>query len=239
MPDGSPHEASPIGGPEFDAYAKDYREQHAASIHASGEDPDYFARCKARDARQWSALHDLTVTRILDLGTGVGGTLPHLASAFPGAKITGLDPSEASLALARAAHGEIADLCAFDGRTIPFRDDAFDLVLVACVFHHVPEDRHAALLSEVRRVLRPGGALFLFEHNPLNPLTRRAVRLCPFDADAVLIGAREMTRRVRAAGFRTRTRYRVFVPGPLAPLRRAEAALTWCPLGAQYHVHGV
>ena len=232
MADGSPHDAA-----EFDAYAADYHAQHAASIRASGEEPAYFARYKAQDARAWSARDGLDPARVLDLGTGIGNALPHLAEAFPGAALTGIDPSEGSLALARAAHGERAALCAFDGREVPYPDDAFDLVFTACVFHHVPADRHAGLLAEVRRVLRPGGAFFLFEHNPWNPLTRRAVRLCPFDADAVLIDAPEMARRIGAAGFETRTRYRVFVPGPLRALRGAEAALTWCPLGAQYHVH--
>ena len=228
MADGSPHDA-PTPAPEFDAYAADYHAQHSASIRASGEDPEHFARYKAQDAARWSARAGLRPSRILDFGTGIGNALPHLADAFPCAEITGLDPSDASLALARAQHGDIASLVPYDGRTVPFADDAFDLVFTACVFHHVPEDEHVALLAELRRVLRPGGAFFLFEHNPLNPLTRRAVRLCPFDADAVLIGAPEMARRMRLAGFRTRVRYRVFVSGPLRALRGAEAMLHWCP----------
>ena len=234
MPDGYTR-AAPAA--EFDAYAADYHAQHAASIRASGEDPEHFARYKAQDAARWAKLDSLSPGRVLDLGTGIGNALPHLVDAFPSAEVTGLDPSEASLAVARARFGDRAELTPYDGHSIPYATDAFDLVFTSCVFHHVPEAQHAALLCEVRRVLRPGGAFFLFEHNPLNPLTRRAVRLCPFDADAVLIGAPEMARRMRAAGFETRTRYRVFVPGPLAALRSLEAGLTWCPLGAQYHVH--
>ena len=231
---------TPVPGPaEFDDYAADYHAQHAASIRASGEDPDHFARYKAQDARAWSATSGLAPRRVLDFGTGIGNALPHLARAFPDASLTGLDPSERSLAMARAAHGGYADLMPYDGRAVPFADDSFDLVFTACVFHHVPHDRHTDLLAEIRRVLRPGGAFFLFEHNPRNPLTRRAVRLCPFDADAVLIEGPEMARRVRDAGFEARLRYRVFVPGLLRALRPAERLLTWCPLGAQYHVHAV
>ena len=235
MPDGSPHPRPDTA--EFDRYADAYHVQHAASIRASGEDPAHFARYKAQDAKRWCARDGLAPARILDFGTGIGNALPHLAEAFPEAALTGLDPSEASLAIARTQHAGLASLVPYDGETIPFAPDSFDLVFTACVFHHVPEGQHAHLLSEVRRVLRPGGAFFLFEHNPLNPLTRRAVRLCPFDADAILISANEMARRMRAAGFEARTRYRVFVPGPLRALRGAEALLTWCPIGAQYHVH--
>jgi hypothetical protein len=54
-------------------------------------------------------------------------------------------------------------------------------------FHYVPCADHIGLLREIRRVLsKKAGRLFIYEHNPLNPLTLRAVRTCEFDRDAVL-----------------------------------------------------
>ena len=47
---------------------------------------------------------------------------------------------------------------------------------------------------------RPGGLVAIFEHNPLNPLTRKAVRDCPFDEDAVLLSRGEARRRLAEAG---------------------------------------
>jgi SAM-dependent methyltransferase len=118
---------------------------------------------------------------------------------------------------------------------IPFEDGRFGLVFVSCVLHHVPRERHAATLAELRRVLAPGGWLLLYEHNPLNPLTVRAVQSCEFDRAAVLIGARALRGAVTTAGFaQATTRYIVFFPNFLRFLRRSEPLLAWLPLGAQY-----
>ena len=38
------------------------------------------------------------------------------------------------------------------------------------------------------RVLKPGGRIYLFEHNPVNPVTRYLVKTCVFDKDAKLLG---------------------------------------------------
>src|SRR4029077_8585681 len=94
-----------------------------------------------------------------------------------------------------------------------------------------------ALLGEIRRALKPRGARFGFEHNPLNPLTRHAVDTCPFDENAVLIRAPTMRGRALQAGFAdARINYRIFFPHALRGLRPLEPRLTWLPLGAQYYV---
>jgi len=226
---------------EFDRHAGDYVDQHAASIRISGETPDFFARYKIDDVAGALTALGRHPRRILDFGGGIGNSLGPMRAAFPDADIVLLDPSEQSLEMAAQRFPGQARFMAFDGTTIPFPDGRFDLVFVACVFHHIPEDLHAGLLDEIARVLAPGGSLFLFEHNPLNPLTRHAVRNCPFDADAVLIPAGTMRARVAAASglSATRTIYRIFFPKMLARLRPFERLLAHCPLGAQYFVHAL
>ena len=221
---------------EFDRFADEYHSVHAQNIRLSGEDPSYFARYKARDAATFARDH-LPVQRVLDFGTGVGNSLPFLHEEFPACQLTGVDVSQRSLEVARERFGNMAELVAFDGKHIPGADGIFGLALAACVFHHIEHDEHIAKLAELRRVLAPGGWLMVYEHNPWNPLTRKAVRECPFDENAQLVTASTLKARARAAGYSSVTvHYRVFFPAALAWLRPLEKFLGWLPLGAQYCV---
>jgi SAM-dependent methyltransferase len=226
--------------PEFDQYAGDYRQHHAASIRSSGEEPEFFHRYKVDDVAADLSRRNLIPGRILDFGGGVGNSIPFLREAFPAGEIVLLDTSLESLRIAGELHANSALLQHFDGKTIPFPDNHFDLVFAACVFHHIPEDVQIPVLIEIERVLAPGGSFFVFEHNPFNPLTVQAVRNCPFDENAVLISAGKMRRRLEAARLHRNTlAYRIFFPNVLRKLRVIEPHLRWLPLGAQYYVHAV
>lgn len=225
---------------EFDQVAAGYHQQHAASIRLSGETPDFFAKYKIDDVAKALRAMGAEPRRILDFGAGVGNSLGHMRSVFPNSDIVLLDPSSQSLDIARQRFPGQADFRHFDGGTIPYGDGHFDLAFAACVFHHIPEHLHVALVKEIDRVLALGGSFFLFEHNPWNPLTTHAVRNCPFDENAVLITARDMRKRMAKAGLsRSRAVYRVFFPRLLAGLRPLEPLFANIPLGAQYFVHAV
>jgi SAM-dependent methyltransferase len=222
---------------EFDKFAEEYRALHAANIRWSGERPEYFAEYKIRDIAEELARDKVVARRALDFGAGVGYSVPFFARHLPAARVTCLDVSRKSLEVGAARHGDAAEFEHFDGRRIPHGDGTFDVALASCVFHHIPHDEHVALLAELKRVLAPGGRLFVFEHNPLNPLTRHAVNTCAFDEHARLVHAPTMRRRVRAAGFAApEVRYRIFFPHALRALRPLERRLRWLPLGAQYYV---
>lgn len=222
---------------EFDKFADEYRDLHAASIRLSGENPEYFAEYKIADIAAELAREHAVARTALDFGAGVGYSVPFFARHLPAARVTCLDVSRKSLELGAARHGTAAEFRHFDGRRIPYADGTFDVALASCVFHHIPHAEHVALLTEIRRVLAPAGRLFIFEHNPLNPLTRHAVNTCVFDEHAKLVLAPTMRRRVGEAGFAAAdVRYRIFFPHALRSLRPLEARLTWLPLGAQYYV---
>jgi hypothetical protein len=115
----------------------------------------------------------------------------------------------------------------------------FTSAVVSGVLHHVPRAERSGVLERLREKLRPGGRVFVFEHNPLNPLTQRAVRTCPFDDDADLLWPWQAKRLLGAAGFSdVALEYIVFFPRPLALLRPLEPRLGWLPLGAQMLVVG-
>ena len=151
---------------EFDRFADEYHHQHAANIRASGEEPEFFAKYKIDDVS--AALRHLgrKPARILDFGGGVGNSVGFMREAFAG--------SESSCSIRRRKRwtwraGAIRGARPFSNSTagrIPFPDKSFDLVFVACVFHHIPADLHVPLLREIDRVLANGGSLFVFEHNP-------------------------------------------------------------------------
>lgn len=225
---------------EFDQFALEYQQQHAASIRLSGETPDFFAQYKIDDVAARLARSGVKPRRILDFGAGVGNSLGPMRAAFPDSEITLLDPSSQSLDIARKRFPGQADFRHFDGETIPYDDASFDLAFAACVFHHIPEDLHLGLIKEIERVLTGGGSFFLFEHNPWNPLTTHAVRNCAFDENAILINSRDLRKRMAAAGFsKSDVVYRIFFPRVLARLRPLERFLTRMPMGAQYFVHAV
>jgi SAM-dependent methyltransferase len=227
-----------VGGAEFDRYADSYAGLHGRSIRLSGEEPSYFADYKVRVLARLTAGE--TIRSIVDFGAGVGASVPFFRRYFPAAELTCLDVSADSLARARACHGaDAANFVAYGGYRLPLADGCTDLAFAACVFHHIPQGRHAAALAELRRILKPGGQLVVFEHNPLNPLTAHAVNNCPFDENAILIPAHRMRERMAEAGFRELERdFCVFFPAFLSRLRPLERHLGWLPLGAQYLVRG-
>ena len=138
--------------------------------------------------------------RTLDLGTGTGRNLPLYQREI---RVVGLDPAWPALRRARRRAPSVP-LVAGSAEALPFRDGVFDTVVSGLVFCSVPEPRHA--LAEVRRVLRPGGALRMLEHvRSTRPWKGRwQDRLQPLWT-AIMGGCRpnrETERAVEAAGFR-------------------------------------
>lgn len=95
----------------------------------------------------------------LDLGSGTGRMTPSLASAF-GGPVHGVEPSGKmrAQALAQAGHPAVTYM-AGSAEHIPLPDASCDAALLFYVWHHVVDREGAA--AELRRVVKPGGKLFV------------------------------------------------------------------------------
>jgi len=222
---------------EFDRFADEYLAIHAKNIAITGESTDYFARYKVDEVKRiWRARGRPEPAAILDFGAGIGGALPHLRSAFPGAEIIASDVSSRSLEIAQSRHPGIARSVLYAGSGPPAPDASIDLAYSACVFHHIDEREHVGLFRSLRGALKPAGALVIYEHNPINPVTRYIVATCPFDENAVLIPAGKLRRRLLDAGFsKVEIGYVGFFPAALSGLRGLDPLLKHVPIGAQYY----
>jgi ubiquinone/menaquinone biosynthesis C-methylase UbiE len=125
------------------------------------------------------------IDRALEIGCGQGSGLVEIARMFHPRAIDGfdLDAKQVELARARIAATDVNGTAlraeVGDAERIDADDASYDAVFEFTIFHHVPDWRRA--ISEVHRVLRPGG-FFLFEELSeeffrdvpiLSPLLRR------------------------------------------------------------------
>jgi ubiquinone/menaquinone biosynthesis C-methylase UbiE len=101
--------------------------------------------------------------RVVELGFGSGHNAPFYPEAVD--RVAAIEPADLGWKLAekrvRATRVPV-ERAGLDGQSLPFGDDSFDTALSTWTLCTIPEV--AAALSEVRRVLKPGGALHFVEH---------------------------------------------------------------------------
>lgn len=105
---------------------------------------------------------------VLDAGSGNGGI--GIAFAKKGAIVEGVDIEEELVAIARREAEDASvpvHFTCYEGRTLPYSNSVFDAVLSVSVIEHV--DDPVRYFSEILRVVKPGGVLYLAFPNRLNP----------------------------------------------------------------------
>jgi len=172
---------------------------------------------------------------ILDFGCGTGTTEIYLRRLFPHAVVTGVDSSAESIRLARQQQLEAVTFIHTDTARLPFSDSTFDLIYTNGTMHHIPAGERPTVLAELARILKPAGALCIFENNPFNPLTVRSMRQNPFDTGLQAVKPAEIRQAATGCGLSAFSlRYYFFFPRMLGWLRFLEGYLKRVPLGAQY-----
>ena len=186
-----PEPSAPSAGHSHDVFDLDaagYEEAVDRSISFTRRDASFFARRKVAlltDILQ-SQGQSLDQAELLDVGCGAGTTDRHLAGRVK--SLHGVDVSEEMLAVARTHVSE--------GEFVVLRRPDAPLSIRVLRRHHRhlrapprPPGDQTTFLRELNRVTRPGGVIAVFEHNPANPLTRRAVRGCELDVGVELLTA--------------------------------------------------
>jgi len=214
---------------EFDQYSNNYDFIFKRNIGYFAKDIDYFAKYKIRLLESKISFKPI---RILEYGCGTGKNLKFLRLKFNKSKLYGYDPSKESLKIAEKNNLET---CFFGSKEKI--DGKFDIILVACVLHHINPNDLENNLRFIKEKLSKNGLVFVFEHNPLNPLTRYLVSTCPFDKNAVLIRRSKLIEIMQRLEYKNiNSEYCMFFPEKLSFLNSIEMFLTKIPLGGQYLV---
>jgi trans-aconitate methyltransferase len=217
---------------QFDAISDDYEPALRHNLRFIPGGIEYYYANRARIARR-TTLGSPEIRRILDFGGGIGLAFPHLRASFPDAEVLIYDSSQESVSRAVSTHSELRSVQPHE-----FAELSCDLVFVAGVVHHVQTGDRSQVLSKLIDCLRPGGHLIIFELNPLNPITRHLVKMCPFDSAAELVSRAELRKLTRQSRDLTEidSKYIVFFPPALRFLLSLERMMGWLPLGAQYYL---
>ena len=172
-------------------------------------------------AEQRRKVVPLASGRVLEVGIGTGLNLEHYDTTRI-ESIVGLDPGLEMHRLARKrakASGLAVELVGLSAERIPYPDGSFDSVLVTYSLCSIPKP--VAALTEMRRVLKPGGRLIFCEHGaaPDADVRRWQDRLTPLWS--TLAGGchlnRDIPRLLQDAGLRSRDMEAMYLPG-LRPL---------------------
>ena len=173
-----------------------YWDKQSASYDKSMQ---FFERIFAPDSRTWICAQ--ATGKTLEVAVGTGLNLPF----YPGdVQLTGVDFSPAMLNLARRRAeqlGRVVDLQVADAHELPFPDASFDTVVCTYGLCAIPDESRA--VSEMKRVLRPGGLLLLVDHIAGGAWPTRAIQRL-LEAITVPLQGEHFLRRplhqVRAAG---------------------------------------
>ena len=227
-------------GSEFDQYVDDYKDIINRNAAMAGGSFEFFVRLRLglmADELRRAGVPPLRA--LLDFGCGIGDTTVMMRERFPEASIDGVDSSGESIKHAKNLGVRAATFHYWESGKLPFADAAFDAIYSNGTFHHIEHAEHPAILGELARVLRPGGHLFVFENNPLNPVTLYLMRSSPLDRGTKVLFPWYLRRLQRNAGLRVQgVRFYVFFPRQLKLLCAAEKHLRQVPFGAQYYVWG-
>ena len=124
----------------------------------------------------------------------------------------------------------------------PIPSNSVDIYQSEDVFEHIELENLPSIIDEIYRVLKKGGRFYNFEHNPINPITRKLVNECELDKYAVLLQPSYTKKVTNKNGLKTTNlNYTLFFPRHkfFKIFLGLEKMLSWCPIGAQYYIRAI
>ena len=210
----------------FDNYADNYKDYITKSLGNIENNLDYFHIKKSEILKKELGYQP---KKILDLGCGVGTMLGLMIEKFSGSSFYAYDESIKSMDYIKKIFPKIN--CLENLKT----NEKFDLLFLSSVVHHVKSTDRDTFFKNIHNLLNPNGVMFIFEHNPYNPITLKMVANCEFDADAELIKKNDLINLCKKNNFEIiKSGYIHFFPSKLGFLFKLESFLKWFFLGAQY-----
>ena len=150
-------------------------ESAAYAVHAKiWSNGDVSGDTKLRQSYHQVIQEQLAITpqAIADLGCGIGMSTFSLQEMYPQAQITGIDLSPYFLAVAhyRGQHQKPINWLHRAAESTGLPAASFDLVSACLMFHELPQTAAQDIITEARRLLRPGGYLGIMDMNPRSPV---------------------------------------------------------------------
>ena len=181
--------------------------------------------------------------QVLDVGCGTGALAGWIQRA--GYDVVGVDASTGMLV--EALDNGVGAVFAAYSTALPFEDGVFDLSLSVATMHHLETpERVAATIAEMGRVVKSGGYVLIWDHNPLNPYWPILMKRVPQDhGDERLVSVWEILDATRTAGLRPVEAARTglvpdFMPHALMPIwARVEALVEATPFLNLFAAHNV
>ena len=161
--------------------------------------------------------------KVLDIGCGTGNlTLVVQAHVGESGETHGIDPAPEMIRVAQnkaLRSGARVNFQIGVIEDIPFPNDYFDVILSSLTVHHLPDALKREGFVNIRRVLKPGGHLFIVDFEPPNNPAIRFLFTHLLGHDMMRVNSREYVPLLQEAGFanveagQTKSRYISFVKG--------------------------
>lgn len=219
---------------QFDDIVEEY--ENSLKDLLGGGDIEKYAEYKIQLVR---LIAKIEKGKLLDFGCGTGRSFTYINEYFPQFDIYGCDVSKESLKYAERYLP--VDRLFVNGDTDSLRCKGnMDVVIAACVFHHIPPWERKAWIASVVDILTDKGLFFIFEHNIKNPMTRKIVLdpKNPVDDIEWMISHSELLSIVKEIpGTKVVwDGYTLFSPWRPSFMTSLERGVKWLPIGAQHCV---